>query len=92
MPAAQGGGEATVVGAPYLEQPEDVSSPPSSVTVVPGAVGAAAVVGADAGEADIDSLMQELDKISGEILQRGTPPKKGEPPASGSGDETDKSA
>jgi len=73
-PAAPAGGEA---GAPpYLETPEDVGA------VLP-AVGAGAAGGAAAGtaaagaeeEPDIDSLMAELDKISGEILKKA--PKTG---------------
>ena len=61
-------------GSEYLEGPEDVSAPMPT-----GTSGAA-----PAAEPDIDSLMQELDKISGEILTRGTPPKKGTPPPEGS--------
>jgi len=52
----------------YTEGPEDVGAV--------AATGAAAAPAAESGEADIDSLMQELDKISGEILKKG-PPKKG---------------
>lgn len=59
-------------GAAYLESPEDVGHAPP---VVPAA-GAAAAGAAAGGEEDIDSLMQELDKISGEILKRGPPEKK----------------
>jgi hypothetical protein len=65
-----------VVGAPiaaYVETPEDVSAAPPSEAVAGVAAGGAA---AAATEPDIDSLMAELDKISGEILTRGTPPKK----------------
>jgi len=77
--------------APYLETPEDVGHAPPDVAAV-GAAGAAgagagaAAAGAE-GEPDIDSLMAELDKISGEILKR--PPKKGadEENAEGSGDQ-----
>ena len=68
--------------AAYLETPEDVGhAPPEVAAVSAGAAGAAAGAGAAAaapgaeGEPDIDSLMAELDKISGEILKR--PPKKG---------------
>jgi len=66
---------------PYIETPEDVGHAPP---VVPsgraagtGAAVAAPAAAATAGEAepDIDSLMAELDKISGEILKK--PPKKG---------------
>jgi type IV secretory pathway VirB10-like protein len=64
----------------YLETPEDVGVPPPSVPVskvaAAGAGAAAAgAAGAVEAEPDIDSLMAELDKISGEILKRA--PKKG---------------
>lgn len=66
-------------GAPYIEGPDDVGQQPP--VVAPAGAGAAA--GAAEGGGDIDSLMQELDRISGEILQRGgTPPKRpGTPPS-----------
>lgn len=54
--------------AAYIETPEDVGVPPPAVpqpSTTPPAEGAP--------EADIDSLMQELDKISNEILKRGSP-------------------
>jgi hypothetical protein len=66
---------------PYIEGPED-----AAVAIGAGAVAGGAVAGAaaaDAEPADIDSLMGELDRISGEILKRG-PGKKG--PPSGGGD------
>ncbi len=63
-PVAAGG------AASYTEGPEDVSVPPPEVPVTPPASGSAT------GEGDIDSLMAELDRISGEILKSG-PPKKG---------------
>lgn len=64
-------------GAAYLEGPEDIGHAPP----VPPAPAAAK------GEEDIDSLMKELDKISGEILKRGPPGKKpDEPPAASSDD------
>ncbi len=76
----------------YLETPEDVGQAPPVIPATPppaaagGAAAGAAAGGAAAGaegEPDIDSLMAELDKISGEILKRA--PKKGEePPADGS--------
>jgi hypothetical protein len=79
----------------YLETPEDVGHAPPAVPVskeaavagaAAGAAGTGAAAGA-AGEPDIDSLMAELDKISGEILKRA--PKKGTPPANETaGDET----
>ncbi|MCI4318082.1 MAG: hypothetical protein L3J96_06035, partial [Thermoplasmata archaeon] len=73
------GAGAAVAGSPYVEGPEDVGATPPSIddAAAAGAVGAAGGAAAAGGEADIDSLMQELDKISGEILQRGTPGKKG---------------
>jgi hypothetical protein len=60
--------------------------PPIPVSKVgtAGAAGASAGVAAGATEPDIDSLMAELDKISGEILKRGA--KKG---AAGTGTGTD---
>jgi hypothetical protein len=69
------------VAAAYVESPEDVAVP---------AAGAAAAGGAAASgeEPDIDSLMAELDKISGEILTRGNSPKK----PGGSGGSDDKSS
>ncbi len=76
MGAAAGAGAVGGAAAAYTEAPEDASIPPSS-----GYAEGAAVAGAGAAagkEQDIDSLLQELDKISGEILHRGTPPKKGE--------------
>lgn len=59
----------------YLETPEDVGQAPPTI---PPAKGAAAAGTAAEAEPDIDSLMAELDKISGEILKRA--PKKGAPP------------
>lgn len=60
-------------GAAYLEGPDDVGAAP----VAPPVPAAPAT---PSGEADIDSLMQELDKISGEILKRGAPkPPKTDP-------------
>jgi len=73
----------------YLETPEDVGHAPP---IVPAAVGGAGVAGgaaagaaAGGAEPDIDSLMAELDKISGEILKRQ--PKKGDPTSSESTEE-----
>jgi hypothetical protein len=60
---------------PYMETPDDVAA---AAVVGGAAVGAAAA----AEPGDIDSLMGELDRISGEILKRG-PGKKG-PPTGGS--------
>jgi hypothetical protein len=75
-PESPAAGEA----APYMEGPEDVAA---GAAVGAGA-GAAAADASEAQPADIDSLMGELDKISGEILKRG-PGKKG-PPSGGAGD------
>jgi hypothetical protein len=55
----------------YLETDSDVAQPLPEVPE--GAAGGAAGAAAAEGGGDIDSLMQELDKISGEILQRGKP-------------------
>ncbi len=64
--------------AAYVETPDDVASPPPNLTppATVAGVGAGIASGAEA-EPDIDSLMAELDKISGEILKRT--PKKGSP-------------
>ncbi len=55
------------VGAPYVETPEDVGHP------IPPVPAPAAPPAGEGAEPDIDSLMRELDKISGEILKRSTP-------------------
>lgn len=83
--------------APYIEGPEDVGHAPPAIspkaatgTAATGAgagAGAAAAPAAAAGEPDIDSLMAELDKISGEILKK--PTKKG---PGDTGEETTESA
>jgi hypothetical protein len=77
--AWQEGPSTAAAAAPaYLETPEDVGHAPPSVSPGVGpAIGGAAVGGAAAAQAepDIDSLMAELDKISGEILKK--PSKKG---------------
>jgi hypothetical protein len=65
------------VAPAYLETPADVGhAPPPAPGTIGAAAGARAAAGAATGEPapDIDSLMAELDKISGEILRRG--PKK----------------
>ncbi len=62
----------------YLETPEDVGQSPP-VVPAPKAAVAPPPAAAEEGEPDIDSLMAELDKISGEILKRA--PKKGSPPS-----------
>jgi hypothetical protein len=68
-PPAGPTGEAGAASPAYLETPEDVgpSLPPVGAGVAAGAAGGAA---AAEEEPDIDSLMAELDKISGEILKR----------------------
>jgi hypothetical protein len=60
-------------GAAYLEGPEDVGH---ALPETPAAPEPAAK-----DESDIDSLMKELDKISGEILKKGKP--KTPPPEDG---------
>jgi hypothetical protein len=79
-PAAAEGSMPTDGGptADYIETDSDVAQPHPEVP--PGAAAGAAAAGAAEGGGDIDSLMQELDKISGEILQRGKPKT---PPADG---------
>ncbi len=60
----------------YIETPEDVGAAmPAVAGVAAGAGGAGAAAGAAEPEPDIDALMAELDKISGEILKK--PPKGG---------------
>jgi hypothetical protein len=63
-----------ISSAAYVETPEDVGTPPPPLGTPPAAAGAGAAASAES-EPDIDSLMAELDKISGEILKRT--PKKG---------------
>jgi hypothetical protein len=58
---------------PYLESPDDVGAATGAAAA---GAGAAAGAAAAAEPGDIDSLMGELDRISGEILKRG-PGKKG---------------
>jgi len=83
------GGAPPAAAPAYLETPEDVGRVPAAVPVstaaavtAPAATGTAAAQG---GEPDIDSLMAELDKISGEILKRA--PKKA--PGAKAGEETE---
>jgi hypothetical protein len=94
-PGASGPAESPAAGetAPYMESAEDVGTMGGGVAIAGGAAAAGAAAGAAASEeapGDIDSLMGELDRISGEILQRGPgkkPPTGGadaEPPGSGS--------
>lgn len=67
-PPAAAPAAGVVPAAAYLETPEDVGVPPPAVPAP-----AVAPPKPSGGEADIDSLMQELDKISNEILKRGGP-------------------
>jgi len=100
-PGAAAGPPAGPGGAPppYIEGPEDVGHAPPTVgpaAAVGGGAAAGAGAGATAGavaegEPDIDSLMAELDKISGEILKK--PPKKGSSTSSDeSAEDTDTSS
>jgi hypothetical protein len=65
----------------YVETASDVGTVPATAAVAgAGAAGGAAAgyaEGSAAGGGDIDSLMAELEKISGEILKKGQSPKKG---------------
>jgi hypothetical protein len=79
-----------IPAAEYVETPEDVGSAPPTLGTPPGAPAAASGAKPEA-EPDIDSLMAELDKISGEILKRtpkkaaddsGPEPGSEEPPSS----------
>jgi len=74
----------------YLETPEDVGhAPPEGATAGAAAAGAGAAGAAGAaaeGEPDIDSLMAELDKISGEILKRAPKKSPDDEDAEGAGD------
>ncbi|MCI4372964.1 MAG: hypothetical protein L3K02_04910 [Thermoplasmata archaeon] len=81
---AVGAGTAAGAGANYMESPDDVGQ-------IPPVVGAGAA-GAAAGEAepDIDSLMAELDKISGEILKKAPKSGSGSSGASDAADEAER--
>jgi hypothetical protein len=85
------GGAPPAAAPAYLETPEDVGGIPPAVPAAKlvGATAPAAAAAGTAGEAepDIDSLMAELDKISGEILKRA--PKKA--PAAKAEEETGES-
>jgi hypothetical protein len=76
-PPPTGGGPPAAAPA-YLETPEDIghAPPPGPAAKAAEVAAPAAAAPAAAGEAepDIDSLMAELDNISGEILKRA--PKK----------------
>jgi hypothetical protein len=83
-PEEMAGPASAIPAATYVETPEDVGSAPPTLGTPPGAPAAA---GAKAeAEPDIDSLMAELDKISGEILKR-TPKKAAGPPGEEAGAE-----
>jgi hypothetical protein len=94
-PGASGGGPiapsvapvagAGVVAAPYMETSEDVGQALPAVAAGAAAGGAA---GAAAGDQDIDSLMAELDKISGEILKKAPKTGTGGSGAADAADET----
>ena len=70
-------------GAEYLEGPDDVGG---GLPAAAAAAGAGAAAAQDGNE-DIDSLMQELDKISGEILKRPPAKKDGAPSSDAAADE-----
>jgi hypothetical protein len=89
-----GGAPPGATSPSYLETPEDVGTAlPDAGLIAAGAAGAGAAAGAAAsedaaeGEPDIDSLMAELDKISGEILKRPAKKSPDEENAGGSGDQ-----
>lgn len=75
----------------YVEGPEDVATAPPDLPTPPSAVAGAAAgaaVGAAAsapgeaeGETNIDALMDELDRISGEMLRKDKPKGPGAKPA-----------
>jgi H+/Cl- antiporter ClcA len=67
-------GVAAAPAAAYVETPEDVGQSLPAVAAGAAAGGAAGAATGE-GEQDIDSLMAELDKISGEILKKA--PKTG---------------
>lgn len=68
-----GGAAGGAAAAAYMESESDVGAAPPEVAAPPEPA-----AGAPGGEADIDSLMKELDKISNEILKRRGP--KGDKP------------
>jgi hypothetical protein len=74
-------------GAEYLEGPEDVGAGLPAAAAAAGAGAAAGTAAAQGGNEDIDSLMQELDKISGEILKRPPGKKDGAPSSDAAADE-----
>jgi hypothetical protein len=86
-------------GAEYLETPSEEAPsippapapapvPPAPAAAVPAAAAAASAPAAgEEAEPDIDSLMAELEKISGEILKQ-KPKKRNGPPSSGDTDDS----
>jgi hypothetical protein len=90
--AAAVGATAGVAAAPvanYVETPDDVGQ---SLPAVGAAVAAGAAGGVAAAEADpdIDSLMAELDKISGEILKKAPKTGSGGSGAAGAAEEVER--
>ncbi|MCI4362867.1 MAG: hypothetical protein L3K13_00965 [Thermoplasmata archaeon] len=84
-PVTPGGGAAAVAVPAYMETEDDVGAAP---TVMPSTTAAADVPEPAPGseEPNIDSLMDELDRISGEILKKD-PKVKGSAPPSGDASE-----
>lgn len=87
-PAAMGGAAAPA----YVETEEDVAAPPTIMPSAPAPAAPAAAPPAPEGseEPNIDSLMDELDRISGEILKKepkgkGPSPPPADSPEQGSG-------
>ncbi len=75
-------GPGAAAGAPdYVEGPEDVGGPTAVMATPSPATAAAAPAAAGAADAaeepNIDDLMDELDRISGEILKKDARPPKG---------------
>jgi hypothetical protein len=90
-PVALGGAAVAAAAVPaYVETEDDVGAPP---TVMPSPTPGVEVPEPPPGseEPNIDSLMDELDRISGEILKKDPKAKGGSPPPAdptGPGDET----
>jgi hypothetical protein len=68
---------------PYVEGPEDVAAVPAVLAADASRPSAAAAPASD--EPDIDSLMDELDRISGEILKKDAARPKVDPKGAASG-------
>jgi uncharacterized membrane protein len=94
-PAEPSAGPSTEAPAEYAETPPAPSptpsaaappEPSSAVAASSVPLAAAAALPAEEAEPDIDSLMAELEKISGEILKQ-KPKKKNGPPSSGASDD-----